>query len=182
MRPFTPSFIAFIYPTNKGKHTLLPIADRARRRLLTYAVMICTASILLTPVAARSSFELAVERTAFNQRFSIPRIPGKWSSQPVPISHDPFVPDEFSAASRSGGVVGMHVVQGQATGFTVASVSKIRAIVTGSSPHALVDENGKAEVVSLGDVIDGSPIILISPTEVVLKNGRVLDLVQEERK
>jgi hypothetical protein len=88
----------------------------------------------------------------------------------------------------------MRVQQGQSMGFVlpanrgasgtpvqdaVFSVPTVRAIVTGASSRALIEENGETLVVGIGDVVTGSPIVSVDSSGIRLKNGTVFALTEE---
>ncbi len=159
---------------------MLPIDDRARRRLLTFSAMLCAIPAFLAPLAARSSFELSAERAAFNARFVAPRIPVAWNPRPIAIGRDPFIPDDRQdavtdnanpASPGAGGVLGMQVVQGQSIGFPLPS--------NRTSARALVEENGRARVIGVGDFIAGSRVTAIDRAGVHLKNNLVFALMED---
>ena len=182
---------------------MLPIDDRARRRLLTFSAMLCALPAFLAPLAARSSFEISAERAVFNTRLITPRVPVAWNPRPIAIGRDPFIPDDRQDAApdnanpalpRAGGVVGMRVVQGQSIGFPLPSnrdvsgmslqdaafgVPTVRAIVMGTSARALVEENGRTRVIGVGDFIAGSRVTAIDRSGVHLKNNLVFALMED---
>ena len=182
---------------------MLPIDDRARRRLLVLSAMLCAIPSSLAPLVARSSFELSAERAAFNARFIVPSIPVAWNPRPVAIGRDPFIPDDRQddasdnanpALPGAGGIVGMQVVQGQSIGFPLPSnrdlsgmslqdaafgVPTVRAVVIGTSARALIEENGRARIIGVGDFIAGSRVIAIDRAGVHLKNNLVFALTED---
>jgi hypothetical protein len=182
---------------------LQPLDDHRRRRLLTLSAMLCAVPVFLAPLAGRSSFELASEKAAFNTRFSNPSIPVVWNAPPVTVARDPFEPDgadilkptgDYPAPPDGANVVGMRVQQGQSMGFVlpanrgasgtpvqdaVFSIPTVRAIVTGASSRALIEENGETLVVGIGDVVTGSPIVSVDSSGIRLKNGTVFALTEE---
>lgn len=172
-----------------------PLDERVRRRLLTVSAMVCAIPSFLAPLAGRTSFELASERAAFNARFSSPHIMSPWSDSPLLIARDPFVADAVEKQPAAS-VTGMHVVQGQPTGFVVPAsqgapgiavqdatleIPLLRAVATGKSSRAIVEEHGRARVVGLGDLIAGSPIVAIEPNGLRLKDGTTLTMTAEHQ-
>ncbi len=171
--------------------------DRVRRRLLAFSAMLCAIPVLLTPLAGRSSFELASEQAAFNARFSAPQLPSAWKDSPIAVERDPFIAQTGNAADATSprlDVIGMQVVQGQPMGYAAPAngvvsavpvadvtygVPAVRAIATGVSPHALIEENSHARIVGIGDIVAGSPIVAIAAGAIRLKNGAVFTLTQE---
>lgn len=182
---------------------MLPLHDARRRKLLNVSALLCAIPVLLAPIAGRSSFELASEEAAFNQRFAPPAPSVDPAARPMPVSRDPFVPDRlitlpapaaFSSSPNSESVVGMQVTQGESTGIALPSnrgalgtpvtdsslaLPSVRAIVTGGgSAHALVDDGAHVSVVGVGDKLDGSKITSIDATGVRLANGMLLTLAE----
>ena len=182
---------------------LPPLHDARRRKLLNVSALLCTIPVLLAPIAGRSSFELASEQAAFNQRFAPTEAPVDATVRPMPPPRDPFVPDRlssvptsaaFPSSSNSESVVGMQVTQGESTGIALPAnrgamgtpvadsnleLPSVRAIVTGGgSARALVDDGVHVSVVGVGDVLAGSKIVSIDATGVRLANGMLLTLAE----
>lgn len=167
-----------------------PLDDGSRRKLFTLAAVCCSVPLLLAPLAGRSAFEVRDERDVLVRRFhetTASQVPANAS---VTIDRDPFIADDpnriavaesFHSRPRIGDVVGMHVTQGASTGIAVSAAPIVRAIVSGTSPRALIDENGRARVVQTGDPIAGSKIVDIRGYGIVLQNGIVLKLVDQEQ-
>lgn len=175
-----------------------PLRDAQRRRLLDWAALLCAIPLCLAPLAGRSSFELAGERAAFDARFSAPQ-QGVPKYTPVTVARDPFVPEAPAPAigdqeqTARAGVVGMHVMQGDPMGFLLpvnradagaplvngpAAIITVTAIVSGSSPRALVDEGDRVRVVGIGDMLGGARVLGIDESGVRLQNGTLLALTE----
>lgn len=146
-----------------------PINEARRRKLFTFSAAICAVPMMLAPIAARSSFQLAREQSAFTARFNLPAVPAPWKTAAVNVSRDPFIPERPYVSASDG----VRETPPAAGGFASPAV---RAVVTGPSPHALVDENGNVRVVSVGDLVAGSQVLAIDRTGIRLKNGTVLAL------
>jgi hypothetical protein len=104
----------------------------------------------------------------------------------VSVARDPFrgdtpqqAPNELHSSSSSA-IVGMHVVQSTPMGIVAPGAAEIRAIVSGVSPRALVDEGGHVRVVGPGDALAGSKIRRIDGSGVLLESGVLLKLVERE--
>jgi hypothetical protein len=158
------------------KRRLHPLDDGSRRKLFTFAVVCCSVPLLLAPLAGRSAFEVRGERDVLVQRFQETPLSPVPANASVTIDRDPFIAD-----NPPGDVVGMHVIRGASTGIALPGVPIVRAIVSGTSPRALIDENGHARVVQTGDPIAGSKIVSIRGDGIVLQNGVVLKLVEQEQ-
>ena len=164
------------------KNALQPLNDRERRTLLTWSAVLCAIPLCLAPLAGRSSFELASERAAFDARFSPPSIDAVWNDKPVVVARDPFVPERKPVvnATPAQSVIGMHVTQGQPIGFVVPSgTMAVRAVVTGASPRALIDDGARVRVVGIGDMLAGFKVVGIDRGGVHLQNGTVMPLPEE---
>lgn len=174
-----------------------PLHEHERRRMLTWSALLCAIPLCLAPLAGQSSFELASEQAAFNARFSAPSLETVWNDKPVDVSRDPFMPEHghnVALLPEPPGIVGMHVMQGAATGFVLPAnrgaagtpvqdgspiPSTVTAIVTGPSARALLDDGAHVRVVSVGDALAGSRIIAIDPSGVHLQNGTVMPLAED---
>jgi len=143
------------------------IDDAYRKRLFTFSAMLCAIPLFLMPIAGRSSFEFEQERAAFSARFSAPPASIAWRTQQIPVSRDPFVPDPHVQASTA---------LDPALTNRADALALVRAVVTGASPHALVEERGDVRVVGIGDPVAGSPVVAIDRTGLRLQNGAALPL------
>lgn len=139
---------------------LHPLRDGDRRRLLYVAAVLCTAPMLLLPLAGRSNFEIGDERAVFDRRFSA-IVPARVEAKAaVTVTRDPFAPDEaLESPSPKPGANG--------------AVS-VEAIVSGATPKALVEENARVRVVGIGDPLAGSRIVEINGAGLRLQNGTLL--------
>lgn len=172
-----------------------PLHERQRRSVVTWSVLCCAVPLCLAPLAGRTSFELASEKAAFDARFPAPVLQNVWSEKPVEVARDPFVPDipaDVSAAVPSG-VVGVHVTQGDAVGISVPQSSAasqtsgapaagpllVRAVVTGTSPRALIDDGTRVRMVAVGDEVGGSRVASIGRRGVRLQNGVFVALSED---
>lgn len=162
---------------------MLPLDEASRRRMLSWSALLCAIPLCLAPLAGRSSFEAASERATFEARFNAPALKVSWNQERVSVARDPFV-GEDSTQVRSvavSGVVGMHVTQGQPIGFVMPGHSlavTVKAVVTGASPRALVDDGEHVRVVGVGDVLAGARITSIDASGVHLQNGTLLALTE----
>jgi hypothetical protein len=151
--------------------------------------MLCSVPLLLAPLASRSAFETREERAVFVERFPASRIERPTSGSEVKVARDPFASDALRqtvasntlAASPKAGVVGMHVAQGQPIGISIAGLPVVRAIVSGSSPRALIEEQGRVRIVAAGDILAGSTVVRIAAGGIVLSNGASLKLAEAKR-
>lgn len=169
-----------------------PIDDLRRRRLFVTSASLCTLSVLLVPVAGRSSIELPSERRASDMRLPLPQIENATPQPAIVIRRDPFAgnrtePRGSNAAEAvragSNGVVGLQVVQGHSTGIELPGERDVvRAVVSGSAGvRALVEDGDRARVVSIGDPLAGSTITSIDAHGIGLRNGAHLPLEGESR-
>jgi hypothetical protein len=154
------------------------VSEFNRKRLLCVAAALCATSLALAPLAGRSSFELTRERALYAERISSPQPPASPKRAAISRVRDPFVADAAPIAQGGmplGGAVvnpvsGMRVVQGASTGFPLGAPI-VRAIVSGDSPRALVEDGGRVRVVGVGDVLAGSPVVSIDRQGIRLGNG-----------
>jgi hypothetical protein len=163
-----------------------PIDDLRRRRMFALSAALCTFSVLLIPIAGRSSLELPVERATGDTRLTIPSIEDATPEPAIVIARDPFAGNHLRVQQAAGqmqaigsnGVVGLRVVQGQPTGITLPDARDVvRAVVSGATgAHALVEEGDHTKVVSVGDNLAGSTIVGIDAHGIRLRNGTRLPL------
>lgn len=168
--------------------------DVFRTRLLRAAIFLCAIALLLAPLAGRSSMVVQENAIAGSPSFESHASIQSHSARTLTIERDPFV---APAADRdqtqipsSGvtGVVGMTVRQGDSMGYVVPGRSSespaavvVRAIVAGSNPSALIEDNGKPRVVQTGDLLDGGRILRIDRAGILLQNGRRLGIDESDR-
>lgn len=160
-----------------------PLDEASRRRMLSWSAMLCVIPLCLAPLAGRSSFDVASEQATFEARFNSPALKVTWSQRPVSVARDPFVAERGAqvSARAAAGVVGMHVTQGEPMGFTLPAHSlavTVKAVITGASPRALVDDGTHVRVVGVGDILAGTRVISIDALGVHLQNGTLLVLAE----
>jgi hypothetical protein len=151
--------------------------------------MLCCLPALLLPLAGRSAFELHEEEAVLAQRFEKDEAHAPKAVAVLSVARDPFVPDApqqiapsgTPSSLTSGSVVGTHVVQGAPIGIALPSGAEVRAIVSGLSPRALVEEGGRVRVVAPGDSLNGSRILRIDSSGVALQNGLRLSLSEHPK-
>lgn len=148
---------------------LRPLTEPARRRIFGAAAMLCAVPVLLAPLAGRSSFELREEREAFQRRFAVPHVSANVLPAPV-IARDPFVPQASETET-------VHVAAG--TLMKAAHAVVVRAIVSGPSPRALIEEEGRVRIVAAGDMVRGARVMRIGESAILLSDHAILTL--EER-
>lgn len=146
---------------------LPPLAEPGRRRLFAAAATLCIVPVLLAPLAGRSSFEMQAEREVFERRFVAAPASANAINTPV-VSRDPFIAQTSETESA-------HVATATAS-KAAQGTAVVRAIVSGPSPRALVEEGGRVRIVADGDVVSGARVISIDETGVLLSNGTVLTL------
>jgi hypothetical protein len=173
MRRFTGSW------ARRRSLSLFPLDDASRRNVLSIAVSCCTIAVLLAPLAGRSSFELAAEQAAFDQRFKTPPpLPTKNVRGALRITRDPFAA-EHTAIPSSASVAGTRVTQGQSTGMSIPALPSVTAIISGPSPRALLEQDGKIRIVAIGDRISGVEIVAITAAGVRLRGGALLSIAED---
>jgi hypothetical protein len=161
------------------RFNLRPLNELDRRRLLTWSAVLCAIPICLAPLAGRSSFELAGEQAAFDERFRTPAPDPVWNDKPVAVARDPFVPE--GAPVSAPGIVSLDLPANFGAGASVRDVSQIPAVtgvVIGSSPRALIDDGTHVRVVAIGDLLAGFRIVAIDGAGVHLQNNVLIPLAR----
>src|SRR6185437_1494457 len=162
---------------------MYPLDEASRRRMFAWSAVLCAIPLCLAPLAGRSSFEVAGERARFEARFSAPALEVTWHRHSVNVARDPFAVEKpvEGGPVTAAGVVGVHVTQGQAIGYTVpghGGAVRVTAVVTGVSPRALIDEGSGVRIVGVGDTLSGARIVGIDASGVHLQHGTLLALAQ----
>jgi len=133
-----------------------PLEDDSRLRLLRFSAGLCAASLLLAPLAGRTSLGLRSERQAFDRRITAPpsvvRKPAR-----ISLLRDPFRPQTESAADSR----------------TTLSMPVVRAVVTGRDAAALVEDAGTTRIVRTGDTVGGQVVTSIDAGGVHFEKGAV---------
>lgn len=133
-----------------------PLEDRSRLRLLRLSAGLCAASLLLAPMAGRTSLGLRAERQAFDRRITVPSSLLRKSVR-ISLLRDPFRSETESAASRQ----------------TMQSMPVVRAVVTGRDAAALVEEGDRTRIVRAGDAVGGQVVTSIDALGVHFETGAV---------
>jgi hypothetical protein len=133
------------------------LEDRARRALYAWSAFLCSASVALLPLSARSSLGAPAGDTAL----ALPQIALTKAAQrprPLVFTRDPFEPavPDLASAATPGAVV--------------------RGVALGEHPQALVEDVGRVRLVELGSSVAGSRVTEIDQGGVVLENGTFLRL------
>lgn len=133
-----------------------PLEDRSRLRLLRLSAGLCTASLLLAPMAGRTALGLSAERQVFDRRITVPS-PLVRKSVRISLLRDPFRPETEPAASRQA----------------MQSLPVVRAVVTGRDAAALVEDGGTTRIVRVGDTVGGQVVRSIDAFGVHFETGAV---------
>lgn len=137
------------------------ISERERAGLLRASAAICSAALLLLPMAAQSSQSLDSDPGATRPSTPLPTVAPPRRPRPADtIARDPFEPAVADqSAIRSEGVV-------------------LLAFASGVRPVALIDIGGKTIAVAAGDPAFGSRVTYLDARIVRLADGRVFALRQ----
>ena len=133
-----------------------PLEDRARLRLLRASAGLCAVSLMLAPMAGRTSLGLRAERQAFDRRVTEPPVLVRKSVR-ISLLRDPFRPQTEPAARQSA----------------IVSTPLVRAVVTGRDTAALVEEAGTTRIVRAGDTVGGQLVTSIDAGGVHFESGAV---------
>lgn len=171
---------------------MLTLSDGERRTLILWSVSLCAASILLAPLAARSSGEVAPADPGIATEVHAPDVPARATTLPPLVIRDPFVADAPPAGSEkpppedtsNATAVGTPVVAGTPLGFApgraLGDNAIVTAIITGDEPEALVEESGRSTILRIGGQLDGLRVTGITAEGIRLADGSVRR-VQEVR-
>lgn len=126
-----------------------------RCRLLHAAIAVCALALLLSPLAARSARGLPRGVASSLSFAQLAPPPVETPFPKIYIERDPFAAPPSLAQTS----------QRQQTRATV------RAIASGSKAAALIEEDGRTRLVSVGDRVDGSVVSAIDAKGIVLLDG-----------
>jgi hypothetical protein len=143
---------------------LRPLDNVQRKNVLFLSATLCAAPLILAPIAGRPSFQDVAKDAATDTRLDLPSLPLAWTPAPVVLKRDPFA----SAASASSTVASAVTAR--------PDIVEVRAIVTGTTPRALVESAGILRIVSAGASLQGSVVVRIDAAGIHLKNGAMLAL------
>lgn len=160
---------------------MFSLSTRSRGALVAGALLAFAAAYATTPIVARSA--------------AAPLIPVPSLAPASPLAtplalvlprRDPFAGESRgSDASPSPALSGLPAIPALigalppnpgAAGLPPPAV-RVTAIVSGSRPYALVDENGTTRIVAAGDRLDGEPIKAIGQDGIRLAHGALLPIV-----
>lgn len=147
--------------------------DAQRKGLLSIGACMCATAVALTPLAGRSSFDAGVVHAASASRVTVAAAAQSTPAPPVVVVRDPFLNEtqDVSAAQKPVGAAGA-----PSHGFPV-----VRAVISGTQPRALVDQDGSIRIVAIGDRIAGARIEAIFARSIRLANGVTLELKDNVR-
>lgn len=137
-----------------------PLRDDRRRGLLAISAILCTTAMLLVPLAARSSFDLAAQPAAAGIPLHL-AAPPPWKSRPIVLLRDPFVAE--ATAKPATGAAAAHL--------TTSDGIRVSGVALGPNARALVEIGGSVRMLGIGDSIAGSSIVSIDASGVRLQSG-----------
>jgi hypothetical protein len=161
---------------------MFSLGTRSRGMLVAGALLAFAAAYATTPIVARSAAAPLVP------------VPSLAPSSPLatPLAlviprRDPFSrePGAAAAPSRSPALSGLPAIPAligalppnpSAVALIPPPAVRVTAIVSGSRPYALVDENGSARIVAAGDSLGGQQIKAIRPEGIRLAHGALLPI------
>ena len=164
--------------------------DYRRRQLACLSAVLCTGSLLLFPIAGRTSLELASERPGFDTRFALPPLS---IASPMPrliVLRDPFSPSDSAAtvmlsSQQHDDPIAFTLPPNRGAARTpledaASQPVLVRAVITGTlSSKALIDENGRVRVIGVGDKVQGSAVLSVDASGVHLTDGRRFSVTEE---
>ncbi len=178
-----------------------PLYDGTRRQLFGLSAALCTIALLLMPLAARSAFAPNVPTGFRPNALRVAAVATAAKLPSIVVTRDPFVADKSdsqtlataSAPAQAPAIVGLRVTQGESMGFALPpnqgagqgfpnalgpQSTIVRAVVTGASARALIEENGDSRIVSIGDAVAGSRVVRIDRTGIGLADGSMVPLAK----
>ena len=183
-----------------------PLEEADRRVFVMWSIALCVGSLLLAPLAARSSVDLNAQQDLAAREFQLPAVAADVPPQSgLALNRDPFSADTIIApdaveplvtqAAPRTSIVGASVQAGEPLGIVlppnagalgmspplVNGTSAVAAIITGDRAQALVYEGAHSRIVATGDRLDGHKITSISADGVFLDDGSIRRLVEERQ-
>ncbi|MDQ2871528.1 MAG: hypothetical protein M3R35_00180 [Candidatus Eremiobacteraeota bacterium] len=165
---------------------MLTLGDRQRRPLLRISVFLCGSALLLAPLVAQSSIELAQQRAELGRSLSFVPLPSGPSLQTgLTPAKDPFVPDSTPAlpAANPPAAIGwpsvLELPPNRGAAQTplppnfgdAGSALTVHAVVTGGGSRALIESAGVTRIVQAGDSVDGRVVQTIDAGGVHFTDG-----------
>ncbi|HYZ16470.1 MAG TPA: hypothetical protein VE591_08720 [Candidatus Acidoferrum sp.] len=153
---------------------MLSLGTRSRGALVAGALLAFAGAYATTPIVARSAAEPLVPSP------SLP--PSSALTTPIALvapQRDPFARAPAPIASSFPAIPAALGALPPNPGAPVSippPALRVTAIVSGSHPYALVDENGIARIVSAGDALAGERIAAIDAEGIHLAHGTTLPI------
>ena len=156
----------------------LLLLARSKRALLAVAALLCyVAAIVLAPSNVRSQFDPRPHEGLFD-----PQPPLVAPPAPVAPQRDAFAPRATVADDAASAAAVLPLPLPTRLPVAIAlpprhlSASRVTAIATGTEPAAVIEIGGEAQLLTIGDPLEGSTITTIDDDAVGLANGRRLSL------
>lgn len=130
-----------------------------RSGMLRAGGALCAVALLLLPLAARSARSLPSDEALKPIEFGSPPPPA------TPFPHVYVERDPFEAPPGAWR---------ETEGSRARAI--VRAVASGARPAALVEEDGRTQLVSIGDRIDGIAVIAIDASGLVFADGTRLQI------
>lgn len=181
-----------------------PVDEAKRRMLIMWSVSLCVGSLLLAPLAAKSSLELSAQQELGARDFQLPALTAETPARRnVPLNRDPFSADatrpdggaaKADPAPISNTIVGSSVRAGASIGIVLppnsgalgaappptAGSATVAAIITGDRGRALVYEGERSRIISVGDRLEGRKVTGISSDGIHLDDGSIRPLSETQ--
>lgn len=150
-----------------------PLTEQGRKTLFAIAAFVCAIPVVVAPLAGRSARQLMPNSAAASDSFKLRSVRTPAPRAYVRITRDPFVPDKPINARGSA--------PPNAPGNLAQRCTEpiVRGVAIGQRAQAIVACGGRIELISAGDRLNGSQVINITSSGVVLSGGTVLPLLED---
>lgn len=149
---------------------MFPLGTRSRGLLAAGALLAFAGAYATTPIVARSAagplpaIPSLAPRSPAAPRFALElprRDPFAAEPEAAPL---PSIPAAIGALPPNPGAVAL----------LPSGTIRVTAIISGSRPYALVDEDGGTRIVSVGDLLRGERVVAIAADGIRLTHGAIL--------
>ena len=182
-----------------------PLEEAARRKLMLWSVALCIGSMLLVPLAARSSIDVGVQEGPAMRTMQLPEAQMKETPAMLSLLRDPFTADPPSSTSvgedsaipsvPAADSIGVRVQAGTATNASLpanigagggqppygAVGSTVLAIITGERAQALISDGSSTRILTVGERLDGHHILEITASGIRLDDGSIRRLAAQSQ-
>ena len=150
-----------------------PLTGGQRRAAARCSLALCSVSLALLPVAMPplSAAETAPGLEA--QPPALPALPPALTYPSVAVDHNPFTRNVAPIAADDDALPPGFVLPPNAG---ILAPPRVRGLVAGGTPKALVEVDGHAAIVGIGTKLQGVAIVAIDARGILLENGERLTL------